>query len=74
MMTEVIFLIFLALIVFGPKKSIEMGQTLGRTIAKFKEAAGQLQSELHEEVRLREDKPAPLTFSEVKTPGEGNEG
>jgi sec-independent protein translocase protein TatA len=48
MMTELAFIMFLALIVFGPRKALEMGQTLGRTIAKFKQAASQLQSELQD--------------------------
>jgi Sec-independent protein translocase protein TatA len=41
-----VFLMFPALIVFGPKKTLAMGQTLGRMIARFKHAATQLQSEL----------------------------
>jgi sec-independent protein translocase protein TatA len=59
MMTEVAFLMFLALIVFGPRKALEMGQTLGRTIAKFKQAASQLQSELQDEVRTHDPESAP---------------
>ena len=54
MMTEVAFLMILALLVFGPKKSLEMGQTLGRMIAKLKHAASQLQSELHAEAQARD--------------------
>jgi sec-independent protein translocase protein TatA len=53
MMTEVVFLLFLALIVFGPKKTLEMGQTLGRMIAKFKHAASQLRSELQHQDQLK---------------------
>jgi Sec-independent protein translocase protein TatA len=46
MMTEIIFVLFLGLIVFGPRKTLEMAQKLGGVVAKFKHAATQLQSEL----------------------------
>jgi Sec-independent protein translocase protein TatA len=39
--------------VFGPKKTIEMAQAVGRTIAQLKHATGQFQSQLQEEVRCR---------------------
>jgi Sec-independent protein translocase protein TatA len=37
-----VFLLFLGLIVFGPKKTIELAQELGRLAAKLKHAASQL--------------------------------
>lgn len=37
------FLLFLGLIVFGPKKTIEFAQEIGRLLAHVKSAAGQLQ-------------------------------
>jgi Sec-independent protein translocase protein TatA len=46
MMTEIIFVLFLGLMVFGPRKTLEMAQKLGGVVAKFKHAASQLQSEL----------------------------
>jgi Sec-independent protein translocase protein TatA len=36
------FLLFLGLIVFGPKKTIEFAQEIGRLWAQVKHAAGQL--------------------------------
>lgn len=36
------FLLFLGLIMFGPKKTIEFAQELGRLVAKLKHAASQL--------------------------------
>jgi Sec-independent protein translocase protein TatA len=49
MMIEIIFVVFLGLIVFGPRKTLEMAPKLGGVVAKFKHAASQLQSELTEQ-------------------------
>ena len=51
MITAALFFLFLGLVVFGPRKTIEFTQTLGRFAAQAKQAASQLQSELHHEVR-----------------------
>jgi Sec-independent protein translocase protein TatA len=44
MITGIIFVLFLALIVFGPKKTVEMCGTVGRAVSQFKQAADQFQS------------------------------
>jgi Sec-independent protein translocase protein TatA len=54
MITAVAFLLFLGLIVFGPKKTIEMAQTMGRTLAQAKRATAQFQSQMEEEVHAQE--------------------
>lgn len=43
MISTVGFLLFLGLIVFGPKKTMEMAQEVGRLLAQLKRAAGQFQ-------------------------------
>jgi Sec-independent protein translocase protein TatA len=43
MISLVAFLLFLGLIVFGPRKTIEFAQEIGRLLAQLKRAAGQLQ-------------------------------
>jgi Sec-independent protein translocase protein TatA len=40
MITGGIFLLFLGLIVFGPKKTIEMAQTVGKLVVQTKRAIG----------------------------------
>lgn len=45
MITGAVFL-FLGLIVFGPKKTIEMAQMMGRALAQVKQAAGQFNSQI----------------------------
>jgi Sec-independent protein translocase protein TatA len=54
MITAVAFFLFLGLIVFGPKKTIEIAQTIGRVLAQFKQAASQFQTQLREEVHHRD--------------------
>ena len=44
MILEMAFVI-LGLLVFGPKKTLEMSQKVGRSIAQFKRATNQIQSQ-----------------------------
>jgi Sec-independent protein translocase protein TatA len=44
MITVALLLLFLGYVVFGPKKTIEISQTLARTLAELKRAASQLQA------------------------------
>jgi Sec-independent protein translocase protein TatA len=53
MISAAIFFLFLGLIVFGPKKTIELTQAVGRLLAQIKQATGQFQSQLNEEVRTK---------------------
>ncbi|WP_281890096.1 twin-arginine translocase TatA/TatE family subunit [Paenibacillus sp. YYML68] len=47
-MSEVILIIVIALIIFGPKKLPELGRALGRTIREFKQASSNLLSDVHD--------------------------
>ena len=38
MISMMVFLLILGLIVFGPKKTIEMSQSVGRSVAQFKKS------------------------------------
>jgi Tat protein translocase TatB subunit len=53
-MPEMIFLAFLGLLLFGPKKLPEIGRHLGRFMAEFKRASNEFQAQLNEEVRKLE--------------------
>ena len=53
-MSEMIFLAFLGLLLFGPKKLPEIGRTLGKFMAEFKRASHEFQTQLNEEVRQLE--------------------
>ena len=57
-MPELIVIFVIALIVFGPRKLPEIGRSLGRGIAEFKNATNELQSTLESEMHLEEQRSA----------------
>lgn len=52
--SEMLFLFFLAMIVFGPRRLPEIGRQIGRFMAEFKRASNEFQHQLNEEVRKLE--------------------
>ena len=52
--SEMIFLLLLAFMLFGPKKLPEIARTLGNFMAEFKKASSQFQGQIHEEIRKLE--------------------
>jgi sec-independent protein translocase protein TatA len=55
-MPELIIILVIALIIFGPRKLPELGRSLGRSLGEFKKASNELRSTLEEEVRVEEQK------------------
>lgn len=55
-MPELIILLVIALIIFGPRKLPELGRSLGKSIGEFRRASNELKSTLEEEIRLEEQK------------------
>lgn len=53
-MPELIIILVVALIFFGPRKLPELGRSLGKSLAEFKRASNELKSTLEEEIRLEE--------------------
>jgi len=53
-MPELIIVFVIALIIFGPRKLLELGRSLGKSLAEFKKASNELKSTLEEEIRLEE--------------------
>ena len=51
---EMLFLLLLAFLLFGPKKLPEIGRTIGRGLAEFKRASNELKGQLENEMRLLE--------------------
>jgi sec-independent protein translocase protein TatA len=57
---ELLILLVVALIVFGPRKLPDLGRSLGRSIAEFKRASNELRNTLDEEIKTEEHRtPAP---------------
>ena len=48
---EIVFIMLLALILFGPRKLPEIARTIGKVMAEFKRASAEFQGQIHEEVR-----------------------
>jgi sec-independent protein translocase protein TatA len=55
-MPELIVIMVLALIIFGPRKLPELGRSLGRSLNEFKRASNELKHTLDEEIRIEEQK------------------
>jgi sec-independent protein translocase protein TatA len=55
-MPEMIIILVVALIIFGPRKLPELGRSLGRSINEFKKASNELRSTLEDEIRTEERK------------------
>jgi TatA/E family protein of Tat protein translocase len=55
-MPELIIILVIALIIFGPRKLPELGRSLGKSIGEFKKASNELRSTLEEEIRIEEQK------------------
>jgi sec-independent protein translocase protein TatA len=55
-MPELIVIMLLALLIFGPRKLPELGKSLGRSLGEFKRASNELRSTLDEEIRIEEER------------------
>jgi sec-independent protein translocase protein TatA len=57
-MPELIVIMVIALIIFGPRKLPELGRSLGRSLNEFKRASNELKHTLDEEIRIEEQRSA----------------
>jgi sec-independent protein translocase protein TatA len=60
-MPELLIILTLALIIFGPRKLPELGRSLGRSLGEFKRASNELRNTLDEEIRLEEERSPRTT-------------
>jgi sec-independent protein translocase protein TatA len=62
-MPEMLVILVIALIIFGPRKLPELGKSLGKSLAEFKRASNDLRNTLEEEIKVEEQqtvkRPAP---------------
>jgi sec-independent protein translocase protein TatB len=53
-MPELVIIMVIALIIFGPRKLPELGRSLGKSLGEFRRASNELRSTLEDEIRLEE--------------------
>jgi len=71
---ELIVILVIALIIFGPRKLPELGRSLGKSIGEFRKASNELKSTLEEEIRVEEHREQRAKLAEEqKTAVEGGE-
>ena len=85
-MPELLIILTLALIIFGPRKLPELGRSLGKSLGEFKRASNELRNTLDEEIRIEEERstrptrpaqpaePAPVAAAEAETDAESQDG
>ncbi len=56
---EILFILALALIVFGPRRLPEVGRTIGRALGEFRRATGDLKRSFDQEINSFEDGTGP---------------
>jgi sec-independent protein translocase protein TatA len=52
---EIIFILLIALLIFGPKRLPEIGRTLGKGMSEFRKASNDLKRTINAELSLEED-------------------
>jgi len=65
--SELLVILVIALLLLGPKRLPEVGEALGRTIRRFKQASRDLQDELDAERHLGLDSDAKTPAAPDKT-------
>ena len=71
---ELLIILVIALIIFGPRKLPELGRSLGRSINEFKRASNELRNTLEDEVRFEEQRSgAAATPPPAAAPPAGTE-
>jgi TatA/E family protein of Tat protein translocase len=53
---EILVILVLALLIFGPRKLPEIGRTLGKSLAEFRKATNELKRSIENEVQAEEIK------------------
>jgi sec-independent protein translocase protein TatB len=63
---EIVFIMLLALILFGPRRMPEIARQIGRFMADFKNASNALETQIREEMRKLEfETSEPLNYEMV---------
>ena len=71
---ELVVILVIALMVFGPRKLPELGRSIGKSLGEFKRASNDLRHTLEDEIHVEEQaqretvKPAPAPASATVDP------
>lgn len=74
-MPEILVILVIALIIFGPRKLPELGKSLGKSLAQFRRASEDFKRQWEDEVaieRQRLDAPAPAPFEHTTSYSAGD--
>jgi Tat protein translocase TatB subunit len=69
--TELLLILVVALIVFGPRKLPQLGRTLGQTLAQFRRASEDLKRSWEQEITIEEKRPSALSPPPVSSVSTG---
>lgn len=67
-MQELIIIMVIALIIFGPRKLPELGRSLGKSIGEFKRASNELRNTIEDEIRVEETREVAAPQAAATTP------
>ncbi len=70
---EIGFLLFIAFLIFGPKKLPEIARTLGKGLAELRRASNELKSSLEEEIRNLDRYPEATPPAQDPAPDYGHD-
>ena len=62
---ETVFIFFLALILFGPKKLPELGRTVGKALTEFRRASTELKATFDREIKSLEQETEVKELKEI---------
>ncbi|MEO5896152.1 MAG: TatA/E family twin arginine-targeting protein translocase [Vicinamibacterales bacterium] len=71
-MPELLIIMVIALIIFGPRKLPELGRSLGRSLNEFKRASNELKHTLDEEIRFEDQRSTERQRPPAETPVSGS--
>ena len=67
-MGELVLILIIALVIFGPKKLPDIGRAVGKTIQEFKKAGSEVVTSVQEDPEPKKiEKPIEATIVETKT-------
>ncbi len=73
-MPEILIILLIALILFGPRKLPELGRSLGQSIREFRRGAQEIREELERSIEVKEEpKPKGQGPTEAKPEGKVEE-